>query len=336
MKKQLYLKIIITFFSIALLSVSAVAAPIKLRYANFPPAPTFPCVQMERWADEVKKRTDGKVIVDTFPGGTLLQSRNMFDGVLKGVADIGSSCPAYEPGRFPLLSGIGLPVGFLNCEVSSRVFWRLTQEFKPKEIADFKIITMFTSAPSYITTKDPVRSIEDLKGMPIRVTGDTLEIVKVLEASPISMPMTDLPEALQKGVVKGYAASREVLMDMKFAEMVKYVTDYPLATVSFAVVMNKEKWNSLSSDVQKVIDDLSEEQAIWTGKYMDNHVVKSLNWAQKEHGLKMISLTPAEKAKWGQRHKPIVDKWVQDTEAKGLPGKAFLKRLYELKAEYSK
>jgi TRAP-type C4-dicarboxylate transport system substrate-binding protein len=64
---------------------------IKLTYANFPPAPTFPCVQMERWAKEVGDRTKGKVKVQTFPGGTLLPAKNIFDGVMAGTADIGIS-----------------------------------------------------------------------------------------------------------------------------------------------------------------------------------------------------------------------------------------------------
>ena len=78
------------------------AKELKITYANFPPGPTFPCVQMERWADEVEKRTGGKVEVQTFPGGTLLGAKNMFDGVVSGVADIGCLAMSYQPGRFPV------------------------------------------------------------------------------------------------------------------------------------------------------------------------------------------------------------------------------------------
>lgn len=60
------------------------AAVITLNYANFPPASTFPCVQMERWREEVEQRTDGKVKINTFPGGTLLGARDIFDGVIAG------------------------------------------------------------------------------------------------------------------------------------------------------------------------------------------------------------------------------------------------------------
>lgn len=328
--------IALTLFLFDALPMTAGAAQIKLRYANFPPAPTFPCVQMERWAKEVQKRTNGKVVVETYPGGTLLNSSNMFDGVLSGMADIGCSCPAYEPGRFPLIAGIIQPVGFKTCKVSSRALWTLTQEFKPKSLKDFKVVTMFTSAPSYLATKKPVRSLEDLAGLELRAAGNMVETLKAMGAAPVGMPMSALPEALQKGVVKGYAASKEVLLDFKFAEIVKYVTDYSLGTVSFAVLMNKAKWNSLPEDVQKVIDDLGEEQAIWVGEYMDKHVAEAVVWAKKEQGLEVITISEREKLRWDNRLEPVVKAYLEDTKSRGLPGKAFLDRLYELKAQYEK
>jgi len=108
-KKTLFVVVALTVM--ALVPAITAGAPkeanpkkqITLRYANFPPAPTFPCVQMERWAKEVEKRTNGQVKVNTFPGSTLLDAKSMFDGVLSGIADIGCSCPGYEPNRFPLL-----------------------------------------------------------------------------------------------------------------------------------------------------------------------------------------------------------------------------------------
>ncbi len=62
--------LIATFVVTIFMPVSATAGAIKLTYANFPPAPTFPCVQMERWKTEVEKRTNGAVAIQTFPGGT--------------------------------------------------------------------------------------------------------------------------------------------------------------------------------------------------------------------------------------------------------------------------
>ncbi|HWI41601.1 MAG TPA: C4-dicarboxylate ABC transporter substrate-binding protein, partial [Verrucomicrobiae bacterium] len=129
---------------IALLSL--VCAPglhaeqIKLSYANFPPAPTFPCVQMERWAKEVEARTHGKVKVQTFPGGTLLPAKNIFEGVVSGMADIGNFAMSYQPGRFPVSEAMDLPHGFTNAKVASLVLFDLIEKYKPKEFDKVKVL----------------------------------------------------------------------------------------------------------------------------------------------------------------------------------------------------
>ena len=62
-----------------------------------------------------------------------------------------------------------------------------------------------------------------------------------------------------------------------------YVTDANLFVVSFAVVMNKDKWNSLPADVKKILDDMRREQAEWTGKYVDDHVQEALKWSKEKY-----------------------------------------------------
>ena len=112
-----------TLFTFTWTPAPVTAGPISLNYANFPPAPTFPCVQMERWKKEVEKRTNGKVAIKTFPGGTLVKAKGMMDGVIAGTADIGCLCMAYQPGRFMITNAIALPVGLPNSEVGSLALW---------------------------------------------------------------------------------------------------------------------------------------------------------------------------------------------------------------------
>jgi len=316
----------------------APAKPITLTFANFPPAPTFPCVSMERWADEVEARTNGKVKIETFPGGTLLTSAAMFDGVLAGVADIGCSCPSYEPGRFPLIVGMETPaVKFDSTAVASRALWEACQELKPAELARFKVLYMYTAGPNHIVTIKPVRTLEDLKGLELRASGAVVPLLQALGAAPIGLGQAQVPEYLAKGTIKGYVSSLETLLDFKYAETCKYATDWsPCIGCSFAVVMSKPVWNSLPPDVQKVMDDLALEMSVWTGEYMDKHTEESIAWAIKEQGFQIITISPEEKARWDALIKPVTDKWLADMAAKGLPGKEYLAKLAELNEKYSK
>lgn len=327
--------IILAFFAVILMPANAKAGPVKLSYANFPPAPTFPCVQMERWKTEVEKRTNGKVAIDTYPGGTLLGAKGMMDGVIAGQADIGCLCMAYQPGRFIVTNATSLPVGLPNAKVGSLVLWDLYNKYKPEAFAKVKVLTVFTTAPTNIMSKVPVRNLDDIKGLDLRASGGAAQILGAWGANPVGMPMPATVEALQKGVVKGLYSSLEVMKDFKFAETCKYVTKTDTVIYPFAVVMNMDSWNALPKDVQKVMEDLGPEQAKWTGSYMDDHVKEAISWSKKEHKVEFIELSKSEKAKWNNKLKFITDKWIQDATAKGFPAKAIVKDIKALIKKHS-
>ena len=313
-----------TLFAITWIPAVVTAGPINLSYANFPPAPTFPCVQMERWKKEVEKRTNGKVVVNTFPGGTLLGAKNMMDGVIAGQADIGCLCMAYQPGRFVVTNATSLPLGLPNARVASLTLWDLYKKYNPRAFARVKVLTMFTTAPANIMSKIPIRNLNDIKGVNLRASGGAVQILKAWGANQVGMPMSATPEALQKGVVKGLFSSLEVMKDFKFAETCRYATMTNTVIYPFAVVMNMDKWNALPKDVQKVMEDMGMEQSEWTGKYMDNHVEEAIAWSKKTHNVEFIKLSKEEKAKWDKLLEPITGNWIEGAKAKGLPGEAIV------------
>ncbi|MBT8357358.1 MAG: TRAP transporter substrate-binding protein [Deltaproteobacteria bacterium] len=329
--------IIIAAFAVSIfMPVSATAGGIKLTYANFPPAPTFPCVQMERWKTEMEKRTNGAVAIQTFPGGTLLGAKAMMDGVIAGQADIGCICMAYQPGRFVVTNATSLPLGIPNSKVGSLALLDLYKKYNPKAFAKVKVLAMFTTAPTNIMSKVPVRTLKDINGLDLRASGGAAQILGAWGANPVGMPMPATVEALQKGVVKGLFSSLETMKDFKFAEMCRYVTMTNTVIYPFAVIMNMDKWNSLPKKVQMAMDNLVLEQSEWTGNYMDNHVKDAISWSKNTHNVEFISLSNKEQAKWDKKLQFLNDKWVAGAKEKGLPGKKIVKDLKKLIAKHSK
>ncbi|WP_029897119.1 TRAP transporter substrate-binding protein [Desulfohalovibrio reitneri] len=320
---------------LALATVSQ-AADITLSYANFPPASTFPCVQMERWADEVEKRTDGKVKVETYPGSTLLGAKNMFRGVQMGQADIGCISTSYQPGVFPFSFACNQPVGFTSATVASMTLWDLFVKYQPEEFDGVKVLTMFTSAPSHLMSKEPVRTLDGFKGLRVRASGTLAQTMTALDASPVAMPMPEVPEAVQKGVVTSLLTSFDVLKDMNFAETTRYETILNFPVYPFAVIMNKRAWASLPEDVKQVMDDMRREQALWTGKYMDRHVANALDWSREKYGIEVIELPEADYAEAHERIRPLVDEWKVEAREAGLPADKIMDDLKAFKAEHEK
>ncbi|GAB7023078.1 TRAP transporter substrate-binding protein [Salidesulfovibrio brasiliensis] len=307
---------------------------ITISYANFPPASTFPCVQMERWADEIEERTGGRVKVETYPGGTLLSAKNMYRGVLEGQADIGCLSLAYYPGVFPALLSVNLPVGFTNATVASLTLWDLYEKLQPKEMENLKVVTMFTSAPSNIMSKVAIKSLDDLNGVELRASGALLKMLEQMGAKPVGMPMSQTPEALQKGVVKGLVSSLEVLKDFNFAELCRYETITNLPVYPFAVVMNKDRWNSLPDEVKKVINDLGREQAEWTGRYMDGHIQESLAWSREKYQIEVYELDQADKDRIAEIGEGIIADWKAKADEAGLDADAIYRDMMALKGKY--
>src|SRR5512143_2906988 len=337
MKKSLSIMLIgfmTTFLLGGILLTPAAQAQIKLTYANFPPAPTFPCVQMERWKVEVEKKTGGKVAIQTFPGSTLLNPKNMFEGVVSGTADIGCLAMSYQPGRFPVSEAIDQPVGFSSAKAASLALYDLIEKYKPKEFDQVKILTLFTCPPANVMTIKPVKSLKDLKGLELRVGGTQADIIKNLGGIPVAMPQSDTPEALQKGTVKGHVSSMEVLKDFNYASYTPNATLANLWVVTFSVVMNKNKWNSLPDDVKKVMGDLRREQALWTGKYVDNHVLEAIKWSKEKYNLQIFELPANEKAEIPKMLAPIISDYVKKVTAAGMPGDQIVKDALALKEKY--
>lgn len=327
---------LIAFFPV--LGILAVCSPVMaqttISYANFPPAKTFPCVQMERWKQEVEKRTAGKIQVQTYPGSTLLGAKNTLRGVMAGQADIGCISIAYHPGVFPLLSVMELPLGFKSSTSASLTLWDLYQKYNPSEFKRVKVLTMFASAPSNIMSKTPVRSLADMRGLEVRASGILSSILDSLGATPVSMPMSETPEALQKGVVKGLFSSFEVLKDFNFAEICRYETETNAAVYPFAVIMNLRSWNALPDDVKKVFTDLGREQAEWTGKYMDDHVKEALEWSTEKYGIEVIKLSSEDMSEIKAKTAPLIDDWKKNAVSKGVDADAVLKFVESEKSKY--
>ena len=318
-KKVLLVFLVSVFLAVGLFSANGLAQAadvIKLTIAGFTPPGkgAVPSVTLDKYKEELEKRTKGKVKVTVFHGGTLLHAKNMWEGLQKGVANMGSSCMAYTPGRFPLLALVDLPHGLAHTAVSSRVLWDLYSKFKPKEFAAVKLLYLYTSGVGInaggIYSKFPVRRLEDLKGKEVRATGVGSKALELLGATPVAMPMPAVYEALSKGIVEGVYTSFDPLRAYKHAELVKYLTPAPNPTASFYVAMNHKTWNSLPQGIKKVFDDLGEEMSIWTGEAFHKSSLQGFRYAVEKEGCEAITLSAEEKARWTKRFMPLIDKYL--------------------------
>jgi len=301
------------------------AKTIQLSYSNFFPPSHIQAKLGESWAKEIEKRTHGKVKITYYPGGALLKGPKIFDGITKGITDIGMSVLAYSRGRFPALEAFDLPLGYPNGVVATRTINAFYNKFKPKEFSKVKLLYLYGHGPGLLHTKKPVYKMEDMKGLKIRATGNSAKVAAALGAVPVAMGMGGAYEALQKGVVDGTFAPMETLKGWKQAEVIKYTTEcYSVAySTGFFVAMNLSKWNALPADVQKVFMAVSGEWIPKTGAAWDSSDKAGRDFTLSL-GNKIIPLSKEVSARWATAVKPVISGYVKAAEKKGLPGQDYV------------
>jgi TRAP-type C4-dicarboxylate transport system substrate-binding protein len=201
MLKKRFLAFVCGCFAVLLPMVMAAGpgycATVELTYSIFFPATHGHTVLATEWAKEIEKRTNGAVKINMYPGATLTPPDQCYDGVVKGISDIGMSVLSYTKGRFPLTEVIDLPQGYKSGSQVTNLCNAYYEKFKPKELADTQIMYLHGHGPGIFHTKKPVNKMEDLKGMKIRCTG-TSKSRERLGATPVAMPQTETYDAFKR------------------------------------------------------------------------------------------------------------------------------------------
>jgi TRAP-type transport system periplasmic protein len=319
---------VVAFFLTSVPLQAAEEKVVRLRFANyFPPVHAISKIS-EEWIKDVEKRTNGRIKITYFPGATLTPPMQTYDGVVKGIADIGMSMMAYSPGRFPLTEVMANPLGFTTAYQINKTLNEYYKKFKPKEFDDTKVMFFHSPPPGVISTRKPISSLDELKGLRIKCNAENSDIIRTFGGAPVVQPITETYDSLQKGLLDGLLLPVEALKGWRFAEQVKTVIDSHSVSYSTShfLVMNKDKWNSLSKEDQQTIEKINEEYIEKFGRLW-NQLEKEAREFSVQKGVKIIPVSKEEEAKTAEKMKPILAAWVKETKAKpgNLPAEEALK-----------
>ena len=313
-------KVVLLVFAVSFLFATYSSADvIKLKLANYFPPTHMNSVMMGKYCEELNKKLAGKVELTQYAGSTLLGPDKMAAGVLTGIADIGLSNLSYTRGRFPVMEIMELPLGFPSAWIAGHVANDFFDKFKPKDFDNYHLLMLSTSPINVVQTLNkPAKTLEEVKGLKLRGTGRLGDIVKALGAVPIPLGTPDLYDSLKRGVIEGALLPLETLKGFKTGEVLKYVTaSWKVGSAyCFYVLMNKQKWNSLPPDVQKVFTEFSKEfNERWELEW-NNIDIEGREFFQKQGG-QILPISDAESNKWIKAVEPVIADYKKDLTAKG-------------------
>lgn len=330
-------------FLTTITATGALAQQVTLRmHQMLPPQATIPKLALEPWARKVEAESGGRIKVQMFNamalGGAPPQ---LFDQAKDGVVDITWTVLGYTPGRFNKSEVFELPFMTGSAEKGSMAFQEYVEKHAADEFKDVKLIGVHVHGPGLFHTKDPVKGLEDARGLKIRGGSRIINnMLTKLGSSPVGMPVPAVTEALSKGVIAGTTIPWEVVPSLKVHELVKnhttFAGDTGLYTQTFAVSMNKAKYESLPADLKKVIDNNSGMAAAqMLGKAMDEGDKISRAIAEKA-GNNIIALDLAETQRWRRTAATVETDWVKEMKSKGIDGETLVKEARALINKYGK
>jgi TRAP-type C4-dicarboxylate transport system substrate-binding protein len=337
----------ILLFVVFFLAITCMAATISfaqekvitIKFTNWFPIGTKHDDIFREWSRDLEKRAAGRVTVNYYAAGTLVPAAQSYDAVVKGIADVGNHVLGYTMGRFPFSQVLDLPIGVPQGAAATMIANEFYKKFRPKEFDDVKVLFLHGNPSGFVNTKNrPVARLEDLKGLKLRCYGSNAKFVGLLGAVPVAMPMTDVYDALAKGVVDGLLGDYPGLFNFRTGEYVKYTTENhgTAYSATFVVMMNKRKFDSLSKDVQKIIDQMNQEYMEKYAKAWTDMEIEGKEWLIKR-GVKISSLSNEEEVRWYEKGaKPLVEEYIKEMKKQGLPGEEAVKFLLDSFKKYRK
>lgn len=322
------------------LGVAAALAPAKaaepvvtLKFHTFMAPQSAVFLDMHSvWMDRVEKASGGRIRFERYPAMQLGGApRDLFDQVRDGVVDVIWTLPGYTPGRFPRIEAFELPFVMTNAEATSKAYWEYLQTFAPDEFKGVRVLAVNVHGPGVIHTKTkPVRTVDDLKGLKLR--GPTRFVTKMLGAlgaTPVGMPLPQIPDALSKGVIDGAVIPWEVVPSVKVNELARHHAEFDAAagalyTSTFVLAMNPKKYESLPPDLKQVIDAHSGiETSAWLGKVQQGNDPKGRASAETPRNT-IHTISPDAAKPFQAAAADVAAEWVKEMDGKGFDGRALL------------
>jgi TRAP-type C4-dicarboxylate transport system substrate-binding protein len=264
-----------------------------------------------RVANLVKERTNGRLIIECYPAGALLPTKEVFPAIKRGMLEMGFVVPSYWKTDIPLSLVCALPYAFTN-------YWEVLYFYKKlgfeKMLSDSieKYGAYYWTdhaLPVEIVTKQPIRTFEDFKGKKIRTYGQFGKFFNEIGAQAVSAPGPEIYTGLATGVFQGAHWAAAVGADsLGLYEVCKYHMKPSISLgTEEGFFVNKKAFDKLPTDIQETVKEILDNQ-FWTRTVeYAFHEDETLGKVQNKMGVEVVTLSAEDQKKMAQAAVKIWD-----------------------------
>jgi TRAP-type C4-dicarboxylate transport system substrate-binding protein len=298
---------------VAFCPLAATAEPIKLKLAFFTSDRALLYNGgVKPFVDAVNAEAKGIVEIEVFFGGALGKAPAQQPQLVRdGVADLAYIVPGYSAEQFPDNAVIELPGLFRDQQEASLVYTRLVEANALRGYEDFVVITAFTAEPHSISTRQPIASLESLRGLKIRANNPTeAATFEKLGMRAIIMPVNQIAEAIGSGAIDGAAVPPAMLSEFGVGRLATYHYIIHAVAPSLALVMSRKKFDSLSAQAQIIIRKYSGEWSVArSNEFFADVNANSMQQLTSDPKRKVIVPSQAELARIEFTFKAVAEEW---------------------------
>jgi TRAP-type C4-dicarboxylate transport system substrate-binding protein len=320
------------------------ASVIELKYAGFLSEQTWiPQNAIIPWQREVEAATNGRVKIVHYGSQTLCKGPDAWEATKTGIADIAWLVPGYTPGMFPVSDVLSLPLlPIPNSKTAAGIHWRLYEKFP--EIADqfkeVKLLMFFNCGPRQIySTKKAgvIKRLADFRGLKLRALGGpTAKFLAEAGSAAVAVGTGDIYSALERGIIDGLIMDSNGLTTYSIGDVVEYINVYPLIYPPMGIIMNLNKWNSLTPDIQEAIMSVSGligSEKLGKRAY-DDHLSGPFADDVKKYGITTYTLNTEEIKEWENAALKQWESWIDQMKSRGIDGQKILDEVLGLSKTY--
>ena len=306
----------------AVIAVSTFAGAGELKLAHF--ASTKYHLHLEMFtplAENLAEATGGDTTIRIYPGGELgAGPAKQYDRVIDGVADIVYALPGYTASQFKKTLLVELPGVVAAGTNKTEAVWN-NIDMLDEEFQRSKLLGLWTSGNAVLLMAEKrIESMSDLEGLKIRVPSkNTGRLVEAWGATAVSMPITQVYQSMDTGVVDGTLVDTSVLSSFKLGEVTNHITAGMNATNSmFMLVMNRDSWDGLDADTQALLTDLTGAAMSEGGRVtMTNASDRALaKWL--DEGGELIELSAEAAAEFNAASDNLAAEVIAELEGEGI------------------
>ncbi len=312
----------------------------EVKVAEFVGAQHFMTAWLMKWGEKLEKASNGRLVFKHFPNAQMAPAPGHYDLARTGQAEVSWFLHGGTPGRFPLTELISLPYVVGSAEIGTKVLndAELRSKYLDAEHKGVHVLLLLTHQPGNVhTTKKPIRTVDDFKGMRIRFPAPTVrDFVAALGGSPVGVPPPEQLEQLQKGTLDGvFTDYGGAGIAFKMGGTVKHTTEMYSYVSSFGVAMNSDFYAKLPADLKKMLDDSVQgvEKEVGEGWDALDALGKK---ALVDGGAQPIKLSQQEDNRFRKIGAGVTEAKLKELEGKGLPARAVYNSMRTLSEKHSK